>query len=253
VAYARIANKAWIGGLDIAMDDELVTDAGCSRLEERTRLLSDLRRKAEMVTSNKKIYKANITAEEDRLIDLHDTAITNGANAMMLNSMTTGLSAARLLRKHTPVPMVSHFDMYGAMTQIPFHGIREKVFIKLQRMAGYDAILFPGFDARRKASREDILENTKACLEPLGDLKPALPIPAGSVWAGSLPELYHSLDTVNFGIVPGRGVFEHPLGPEGRARSLHQGWEAVKKGVTLEVYARDHEELHYAIAARRNG
>jgi ribulose-bisphosphate carboxylase large chain len=139
------------------------------------------------------------------------------------------------------------------MTQIPFHGIREKVFIKLQRMAGFDAILFSGFDARMKSSREDVLENTKACLEPLGNLKPSLPIPAGSQWAGSLPELYQALGTIDFAIVPGRGVFEHPLGPEGGARSLHQGWDAVKQGITLEKYADTHEELCLAISARKSG
>lgn len=52
------------------------------------------------------------------------------------------------------------------MTQIPFHGIREKVFIKLQRMAGFDAILFSGFDSRIKASREDVSKNSRTCLEP---------------------------------------------------------------------------------------
>ena len=251
--YAQLAYEAWLGGLDVAMDDELVADAYWSPLEERTRLLGGLRRKAEAETGKKKMFQANITAEIDRLAEMHDLAVANGANAVMLNSMTTGLSAVRVLRRHTAVPMVSHFDLYGAMTQIPFHGIREKVFIKLQRMAGFDAILFSGFDARMKSSREDVLENTLACLEPLGDLKPSLPIPAGSQWAGSLPELYQALGTIDFAIVPGRGVFEHPLGPEGGARSLHQGWEAALQGIPLENYAETHEELRLAITARKSG
>jgi len=251
--YAQLAYEAWLGGLDVAMDDELVADAYWSPLEERTRLLGGLRRKAEEKTGKKKIFQANITAEVDRLKKMHDLAVANGANAVMLNSMTTGLSAVRVLRRHAAVPMVSHFDLYGAMTQIPFHGIREKVFIKLQRMAGFDAILFSGFDARMKSSREDVLENTRACLEPLGDLKPSLPIPAGSQWAGSLPELYQALGTVDFAIVPGRGVFEHPFGPEGGARSLHQGWEATLQGIPLENYAVTNEELRLAITARKSG
>ena len=147
--------------------------------------------------------------------------------------------------------MVSHFDLYGAMTQIPYHGIREKVFVKLQRMAGFDAILFAGFDKRMKSSPEDVLENTKACLEPLGNLHPALPIPAGSQWAGSLSELYPALGTVDFAIVPGRGVFGHPQGPAGGARSLHQGWEAVVQGVSLDEYAKTHPELELALEARK--
>ena len=45
------------------------------------------------------MFQANITAEIDRLQEMHDLAVANGANAVMLNSMTTGLSAVRVLRK----------------------------------------------------------------------------------------------------------------------------------------------------------
>jgi len=37
------------------------------------------------------------------------------------------------------------------------------------------------------------------------------------------------------------------MGPKGGAASLRQGWDAVKQGVPLEEYARDHQELKLAI------
>jgi len=49
--------------------------------------------------------------------------------------------------------------------------------------------------------------------------------------------------------VPGRGVFNHPMGPKAGAASLRQGWEAFKKGLTLEEYARHHPELRAAMEA----
>lgn len=248
--YGELAYKAWMGGLDIAMDDELIADSSWSSLEDRCRIVGDYREKAEKETGRTKIFQANITDEVDMLIPNHNMAVKSGANALMLNSMTVGLSACRMLRKHSCVPLVSHFDLYGAMTQIPFQGIREKVFIKLQRLAGFDAILFAGFDSRMKSSIEDVLANADACLAPLGNLNPSLPIPAGSQWAGSLQPLYKALGTTDFAIVPGRGVFEHPMGPEGGARSLHQGWDAIAKGMTLEEYAHDHQDLQLAIDSR---
>jgi ribulose-bisphosphate carboxylase large chain len=54
---------------------------------------------------------------------------------------------------------------------------------------------------------------------------------------------------VDFGIVPGRAVFGHPMGPKAGAASLLQGWEAASKGFTLEEYARSHPELKAAVAA----
>jgi len=168
----------------------------------------------------------------------------------MLNSMTVGLSACRMLRSHAQVPLVSHFDLYGAMTQIPFQGIRERVFIKLQRMSGFDAILFSGFDSRMKSTPEDVLANVDACLSPMGNLKPSLPIPAGSQWAGSIKPLYDALGTIDFAVVPGRGIFEHPLGPRGGAVSLHQAWNAIKLGMDMNDFAIDNKELRLAIESR---
>ncbi|MBM3137726.1 MAG: ribulose 1,5-bisphosphate carboxylase [Chloroflexi bacterium] len=248
--YGELAYQAWLGGLDIAMDDELIADSCWSSLEDRCHLLGQFRKKVELEINHPKIFQANITDEVENLIPNHDLAVRMGANALMLNSMTVGLSACRMLRSHSRVPLVSHFDLYGAMTQIPFQGIREQVFIKLQRLAGFDAILFAGFDSRMKSTHEDVLANVAACLSPMGNLKPSLPIPAGSQWAGSIAPLYEALGTIDFAVVPGRGVFEHPLGPHGGAFSLHQGWDAVKKGIPLDEYAQDHEELRLAIESR---
>ena len=61
--------------------------------------------------------------------------------------------------------------------------------------------------------------------------------------------LCERLKTLDFGIVPGRGVFGHPGGPRAGAASLLQGWEAFSKGLSLEEYARDHPELKAAIEA----
>lgn len=245
--FAEIAYQAWKGGLDVAIDDEQMNDADWSPLEERVKLLSIACRRAEDETGEKKIYLANITDEVDRLITLHNIAVENGANAVMLNAMTVGISAARMLRKHASVPIMSHFDLFGAMTQLPYHGIREVVFTKMQRLAGFDALIYPGFSPRMKTTHKDILASVNACLEKMGSLKSTLPIPAGSQWAGSLETLYKKLGHIDFGVIPGRAVFNHPMGPEGGAASMRQGWEAVMNDIPLEEYAKKHPELFEAI------
>ncbi len=216
-------------------------------MSERAEKLGRARLAAEKATGEKKIYLANITDEVDRLLELHDIAVERGANALMVNGMTTGLSAIRMLRKHTQVPLVAHFDFIAPFTLIPDFGIHSKLITKLQRMVGFDAIIFPGYGARMKTPDIEVLQSVQACLEPLGDLKSSLPVPAGSQWAGSTGDLYKKLGTVDFGIVPGRAVFEHPMGPKGGAASLRQGWEAVTKGLALETYAQEHPELAAAI------
>ena len=247
--FAELAYQSWLGGVDIAKDDEMLSDVKWSPLNKRAQLLGAARLKSEKETGEKKIYLANITDEVDRLIELHDIAVEAGANAVMVNGMTTGLSAVRMLRKHTRVPLVGHFDFIAPLTQIPFFGVHSKLITKLQRLVGFDSIIMPGFGDRMKTPDDEVLDNVQECFKPLGHINTSLPVPAGSQWAGSLAGLHKRLGTIDFGIVPGRGVFGHPMGPKGGAASLRQGWEAVQKGVMMEAYAQDHPELKAAIKA----
>jgi ribulose-bisphosphate carboxylase large chain len=247
--FAELAYQAWLGGLDIAKDDEMLGDVPWSPLSERAERLGRARMECERVTGRKKIYLANITDEVDRLIELHDLAVARGANALMVNGMTTGLSAVRMLSKHTRAPLVGHFDFIAPFTRMPRFGVHPKVMTQLQRLAGLDCIIFPGFGDRMKTSEEEVMLDLQECLRPMGHIKKSLPVPAGSQWAGSIPQLYEKLGSVDFGIVPGRAVFEHPMGPRAGAASLVQAWEAVQKGLTLEAYSRDHQELKAAIEA----
>jgi ribulose-bisphosphate carboxylase large chain len=246
-AAANIAFEAWCGGLDVAIDDEQMSDADWSPLAKRAEALTNARKRAEDKTGERKMYLANITDEVDQILPLHDIAMQNGANAVMLNVMTVGISAVRMLRKHAAVPIMSHFDLFGTMTQVPYHGIQEKVFSKLQRLAGVDALIYPGLSPRMKTTEEDVHATVDTGLAEMGTIKEMLPIPGGSQWAGSLETLYQAFGHADFGVIPGRAVFDHPMGPRGGAASMRQGWEAIQRGIPIKQYAQQHRELREAI------
>jgi len=250
-SFGELAFESWLGGLDIAKDDEMISDVDWSPLARRAKVLGDARKEAERITGEKKIYLANITDEVDRLLELHDIAVEKGVGALMVNGMTTGLSAVRMLRKHTEVPLVGHFDFIAPFSRMPYFGIHSKLFTKLQRLAGFDAIIMPGFGERMKTPENEVRLNVEECFKPMGHIKKSLPVPGGSDWAGTLPMLYEKLGTVDFGFVPGRGVFGHPMGPKGGAMSLRQAWEAIQSGTPLDTYAKDHTELAEAIKTFR--
>lgn len=245
--FGDLASQAWMGGLDIAKDDELLCDTEWSPFAERTSVLGKLRAQAEQKTGKRCVYLANITDEVDRMIELHDIGVKNGADMLMINAMCTGLSGVRMVRKHTDVPLVAHFDFIAPLVKAPYYGIHSRVITKLQRLSGCDMIIFPGLGSRMKTPEKEVFENVNACLDPMGSIKPTLPVPAGSQWAGSLGPLSEMMGHTNFAIVPGRAVFSHPGGPLSGARSLQQGWDAVAEGVSLEEYAKDHFELAQAI------
>lgn len=247
--FCEVGYQAWLGGLDIAKDDEMLADAAWSRLEHRSRLLGAARRRAEQETGAPKVYLANITDEVDQLKALHDVAVANGANALLLNAMPVGLSAVRMLRRHAQAPLVAHFPFIAAFSRLERYGVHSRVITKLQRLAGFDAIIMPGFGARMMTSDEEVKQNVAACLEEMGNIRPSLPVPGGSDWAGTLPGLYERLGTTDFGFVPGRGVFGHPQGPRAGAASIRQAWDAIAAGIPLPVYAETHPELRAALDA----
>lgn len=247
--FAEIAYQSWLGGLDIAKDDEMLGDIDWSPLPERARCCSTKMQKAIQETGQKKIYLASITDEVDQISFLHDQAVQNGANCVMLNGIFTGVSAVRALRRISRVPVMSHFTGTAAFSRLPDFGMSSLVYTKLQRLAGADLIGLAGFGERMHNSDEEVLANIQACLEPWQHIVPVLPIPGGSDWAGSLPLVHQKIGHADFGFISGRGVFGHPQGPAAGAKSLHEAWEAIQKKISLEDYAKEHAALFQALKA----
>lgn len=248
-ALAELGYQAWLGGLDIAKDDEMLADMPWCPLAERAEALGDARRRAEHATGVPKIYLANITDEVDRLFELHDLAVAKGANAVLVNAMPVGLSAVRMLRRHARVPLIAHFPFIAAFSRLPGYGIHARVFTRLQRLAGFDAVIMPGFGSRMMTPEHEVLDCVRACLEPMGPIKPSLPVPGGSDWAGTLEGVYRKVGTTDFGFVPGRGVFGHPMGPVGGAASIRQAWDAIARGIAVVDDASTNKELRVAFEA----
>ena len=247
--FAELAYRAYLGGIDATKDDEMLSDVPYSRTKDRVAAVIDLMHKAEDKTGEKKIFIANITDEVDRIIELHDMVVEQGGNSVMLNAMPVGLSAARMLSRHAKIPMFSHFDFIAPYTRHPNFGLTTKIVTKLQRLAGFDGIIMPGLGDRMNTTTEEVKDNLDVCLSSFGKMKPSLPVPGGSDWAGSLLQMYRTFGTKDFSMVPGRGVFGHPDGPEAGARSIRQAWEAIENGVSIELYADSHNELRRAIEA----
>jgi len=227
--FAEIAYQGWKGGLDIAKDDEMLADADWSPLAERTRLASEARLKAEKETGTKKVFIANVTDEVDAVSRLHDQAVENGANIVMINAIMTGISGLRALRRIAKVPVMSHFTGTAVFSRIPNFGISSLVAAKLQRLAGADIIGLAGFGERMGCSDDEVLANIGACLKPWGKILPALPIPGGSDTPETLPEVFSKIGHTDFGFICGRGVFGHPQGPAAGAKALRDAWSKIKK------------------------
>ena len=177
------------------------------------------------------------------MMEQHDIAVANGANALLINTLPVGLSAVRMLRKHTKVPLIGHFPFIAAFSRLEKYGVHTKVITKLQRLAGLDAIIMPGFGNRMMTPDQEVRENIEECLNGMGSLKRTLPVPGGSDSALTLDTVFRKVGSVDFGFVPGRGIFGHPMGPKAGASSIRQAWKAIEKGIPLDSYAETCPEL----------
>ncbi|HVZ07998.1 RuBisCO large subunit C-terminal-like domain-containing protein [Rhodopila sp.] len=248
-AFAALGYQAWLGGLDIAKDDEMLADMAWCPLAERAALLGQAARQAARETGAPKLYLANVTDEVDRMPALHDEAVAAGAGAVLANAMPVGLSGARMLRRHATVPLIAHFPFIAAFSRVPMHGVHSRVMTRLQRLAGFDAVIMPGFGPRMMTPEQEVLDCVHACLDSMGPIKPVLPVPGGSDSAATLETVFRKVGHVDFGFVPGRGVFGHPMGPRGGAASIRQAWDAIATGTPVRDHAARHAELAAALQA----
>lgn len=225
--FAELAYESWMGGLDIAKDDEMLGDMTWSPLAERARAAGAARRRAEADMGKPKCYLACISDEVFDLPSLYKTAIEGGANAVMINPICTGISAARQLRRISEVPVMGHFAGVAVSGRVPNFGVASVVWTKLMRLAGCDWIGIAGFGPRMLCTDDEVMQNVRACWEPMGNILPALPIPGGSDTAETLPTVCQKVGSVDFGFISGRGVFAHPQGPRVGAASLRTAWEKI--------------------------
>ncbi len=225
--FAAIAYQSWQGGLDIAKDDEMLADTTWSPLVERTQRAVSASQQAAKETGTPKFFLPNITDEVDLIPELYQQVKAVGAPMVMINSIFTGYSSLRALRRYAEVPIVSHFTGTAVFSRLPHYGISSLVATKLQRLAGADVIIMAGFGERMGCSDEEVQANVAFCLQEWGDLKPVLPVPGGSDSAETLPLVFEKIRHADFGFICGRGVYGHPKGPAAGAASLHEAWDKI--------------------------
>jgi 2,3-diketo-5-methylthiopentyl-1-phosphate enolase len=238
-----------LGGVDLIKDDEILFENPLTPLERRVEACVSAAREAERATGQKLIYFTNLTGSTFELKANAKRAIAAGANGLLFNVLAYGFDALAELAKDPDihVPIAAHPAMAGALYPSPHYGVAAPVLLgKLMRIAGADLSLFPspyGSVVMPKAENLAVLE---ALLTPTLPQKPSFPVPSAGIHPGLSPLIMGDFgpDVV---VNAGGGVHGHPGGAAAGGRAFRQAVDAVSKGIALEQYAKDHEELRIAI------
>ncbi|MBP7737490.1 MAG: ribulose 1,5-bisphosphate carboxylase [Spirochaetes bacterium] len=247
---AELFRQAALGGCDVIKDDELIANMRYNDAVERVKLYMKIEKEVFEETGEHTLYTVNVTDRLPRMFDLAKRCIDAGANAMMVNYLAVGPEAMRALADdpNINVPILAHMDVAGAYFMSPYQGISSPIiFGKIARLCGADSIVLP-FSMGGKAMymHERFMATTRNLIYPMGNLKPTMPMPSGGITPNNVQDIVNALGK-DVMIGSGGGIHAHPMGPRAGARALRQAIDAAIKGVKVDEYAKDHEELGRAL------
>ena len=247
---AELFRQAALGGCDVIKDDELIANMRYNDAVKRVKTYMKIEKQVYNETGEHTLYTVNVTDRLPRMFDLAKRCIDAGANAMMVNYLAVGPEAMRALADdpNINVPILAHMDVAGAYFMSPYQGMSSPIILgKIPRLCGADSIVLP-FSMGGKAMymHERFMATTRNLIYPMGKLKPTMPMPSGGITPNNVQDIVNALG-MDIMIGSGGGIHAHPKGPKAGARALRQAIDAAMKGIKLEEYAKEHEELGIAL------
>lgn len=189
---ATRAHQCALGGIDIIKDDHGLADQAFSPFEARVRACAAAVQEANARTGLRCVYMPNVTAPHGRIGERARFAKAHGAGALLISPGLTGFDAARALADDDALglPIMSHPALLGSFTTSVESGISPfALYGQLNRLAGIDAVVFPGWGGRFAFTRDDCVDIARGTAEPMGALAPSFPTPGGGIRRERLEEM----------------------------------------------------------------
>ncbi len=254
--------EAAMGGADFVKDDEgIAGDIEYLPLEARVNSYMEKKDLAREETGEDTIYLVNITAEPRKLLENAEIAIANGANGLMVNYLTVGLPAVKMLTEDPSIklPVLGHMDHAGVYYESEISGISSFLMMgKFARLAGLDILVYPGVYGKAPFLRDKYIGCAMALRYPFGNLKPVLPMPAGGVTPGIVLKLIKDLGH-DIMVGAGSGIHSHPQGTRAGVKAFRQIIDISMDhkmmndaSEDLEDFIDDHDETYPELAQAIN-
>ncbi|OPY34858.1 MAG: Ribulose bisphosphate carboxylase [Methanomassiliicoccales archaeon PtaU1.Bin124] len=246
---ASYVYEAGMGGLTNGKDDETLSNQKFCPLEERVVAIADALDRVKQDSGHIMIHAINVSTNGHQILEVAERAQELGATQLMVDVLTCGFGAVQVLAEDPSIklPVHVHRTMHAAMTRNKDHGISMKVFAKLVRMCGGDALHIGTFGVgKMKGEATHDLAYRDVCLTKDMPYKPVMPVASGGLQPGMIPALIH-IAGKDLQCQAGGGVSGHPRGVRGGAMAMSQAVEAGYLGMTAEEYAKDHVELREAL------
>jgi ribulose-bisphosphate carboxylase large chain len=189
----------------------------------------------------------NITAETNEMLRRAEAVVSHGGEYVMIDILTCGFAALQTFRNQDfDLIIHAHRAGHAAFTKDPRHGISMRVVAKAARIIGVDQLHVGTVVGKMFETAEEVAENRDALKMEMAGLKPVLPVASGGLHPGLVPALVRFFGK-DFVMQAGGGIHGHPHGTTAGARAMRQAVDATMQGVSLDAYAKKHEELEAAL------
>jgi ribulose-bisphosphate carboxylase large chain len=212
------------GGFDAVKDDELTCDTPLSPFMDRINRMVNLVRRMEDETGERKYYIANIIGDPSRTLELADIAARTGVNALLVCAPIQGFEITGEIARRTGLAVLSHQSWVDVFTRHPRFGISDALYLKMQRLCGADMVMLPRDFTTDAMDGEEARKWVEACMGPLGNIKPSLPVIAGGKSPERLQQYINTIGSADFIIIAATAVDNHPDGIEAGARAFREAW-----------------------------
>ncbi len=245
---AQLVQQLCNAGVDFIKDDEICANPKHAPLSERVPAVMSIIRNHQERTGRHVMMAFNISDEVDAMRRHADFVQKEGGSCVMVSLNSCGMSAVQTLRRHSSLAIHGHRNGFGAFSRHPVLGMAFQAYQTLWRLAGVDHMHVHGLQGKFSQSDSEVTESARDCLTPLAEGLDDIVMPAFSSgqWAGTVP-LTYSVAGENLMFMAGGGILAHPEGAAAGVTSIRQAWDAARKGMDLDEYAKSAPELAAAL------
>ena len=190
LSAAELAERCYrfaLGGIDIIKDDHSLADQPPAPFRERVERCQEAVARANRETGGNALYFPNVTAGAAAALERADLARRAGCRGAVVNALPAGLDAVRALGESSGLAIMAHPSLAGAFFHAD-HGIAPEVLLgDIFRVAGSDAVIYPNVGGRFTFSDATCAAINDRLRRPLGEVRPAFPVPAGGIDAARVP------------------------------------------------------------------
>ncbi|HEX6427937.1 MAG TPA: ribulose-bisphosphate carboxylase large subunit family protein [Niastella sp.] len=230
-------------GIDFIKDDELLSSSANSLFNDRVDAIMKVINAHADATGKKIMYAFNISGEIDEMLQRYEKVVRSGGTCAMVSINSVGMAGVKKICDQRQLAIHAHRNGWGMMTRHPLLGIDFRAYQKLWRLAGVDQLHVNGIQNKFWESDDSVVASIKACLQPMYDHQPVLPVVSSGQWGGQAPETYRRTKTVDLLYMAGGGIMAHPMGAAAGVVALQQAWQAAVDGLSVEEAAAIYKEF----------